>query len=84
MTILTLADLSRCDDLDHAAAQSVRGGHSCFPHEYPPSCYGEKPPVRGPSYYNPPSYNPCQPVHYGCGPVYTPVCHPEPVKIVPL
>ncbi|MGF6374788.1 hypothetical protein OKW40_007604 [Paraburkholderia sp. RAU6.4a] len=53
MSNLTLADLSRCDDLDHAAAQSVRGGHSCFPHEYPPSCYGEKPPVRGPSYYKP-------------------------------
>jgi hypothetical protein len=79
MSILSLADLSHCDDLDHAAAQSVRGGHSCHSHDYPPSCYGEKPPVCGPSYYNP-----CQPVHYGCGPVYTPPCHSGPGKIVPL
>ncbi|MGF6641480.1 hypothetical protein [Paraburkholderia sp. MM6662-R1] len=79
MSNLTLADLSRCDELDHAAAQSVRGGHSCFTREYPPSCYGEKPP-----HYNPPHYNPCEPVHFGCGPVYTPVCHPGPGKIVPL
>ena len=82
MTTLTLADLSRCDDLEHAAAQSVRGGRSCYTPEYPPSCY--KPPVYNPPHYNPPSYNPCHPVHYGCEPVYTPVCHDGPVKIVPL
>ncbi|EDZ99489.1 conserved hypothetical protein [Burkholderia sp. H160] len=84
MTTLSLADLSHCDDLDHVDAQSVRGGYSCYPREYPPSCYGERPPVCGPSYYNPPHYDPCRPVYYGCGPVDTPVCHPEPVKIIPL
>jgi hypothetical protein len=84
MTILTLADLSRCDDLDHATAQSVRGGHSCYEREYPPSYCGEKPSGCGPSYYNPPHYYPCEPVHYGCGPVYTPPCHSEPGKIIPL
>ncbi|WP_233805561.1 hypothetical protein [Paraburkholderia sp. HP33-1] len=84
MTTLTLADLSRCNDLDHADAQSVRGGSSCFKREYPPSCYGDKPPIYSPPHYGPPYFNPCQPVHYGCGPVYIPVCHREPGKIVPL
>ncbi|SMG56496.1 hypothetical protein [Paraburkholderia susongensis] len=79
MTTLTLTDLSRCDELDHAVAQSMRGGSSCFTRESSPSCQGSKPPV-----CYPPHYNPCPPVHFGCGPVYTPVCHPQPGHIVPL
>ncbi|MFT4066442.1 hypothetical protein [Paraburkholderia sp.] len=79
MTTLTLTDLSCCDALDHAAAQSVLGGSSCFTRENPLSCHGSKPPV-----YNPPHFNPCPPVHFGCGPVYTPICHPQPGHIVPL
>jgi hypothetical protein len=79
MTTLTLTDLSHCDELDHADAQSVRGGSSCFTREYPPSCHDSKP-----SGCKPPRYNPWPPLHFGCGPVYTPVCHSEPGRIVPL
>ena len=79
MTTLTFADLSYCDELDHTDAQSVRGGSSCFRRENPLSCHDGKPPGCGPSHYNP-----WPPLHFGCGPVYTPGCHSEPGRIVPL
>jgi hypothetical protein len=79
MTTLTLIDLSHCDDLDHADAQSVRGGSACLKREYLPSCHDGKPSGCGPSHYTP-----WPPLHFGCAPVYTPVCHPQPGHIVPL
>jgi hypothetical protein len=82
MKALVLKDLPRVDELDRAASQSVRGGIACLTREAPPACPGGMmPPVvisRGWE---------CPPIHWGCGPVYSPYgkppSHSEPV-VVPL
>ncbi|NML34318.1 hypothetical protein [Paraburkholderia antibiotica] len=79
MTSLVFSDLSHCDDLERADAQSVRGGSACFRREEPYPCHHEPSPV-----CKPPHYNPYPPVHLGCLPVHTPICYPQPGHIVPL
>jgi hypothetical protein len=80
MTSLILSDLSRCDELEHADALSVRGGSDCLKRGFPPSCHGGKP-----SGCEPPHYTPWPPLHFGSGSVYTPPgCYPQPGHIVPL
>ncbi|RKT21677.1 hypothetical protein B0G69_5078 [Paraburkholderia sp. RAU2J] len=80
MTSLIFSDLSRCDELDRADAQTVRGGNACFKREEPNWCHPEPPRV-----YVPPHWNPCSPpLHYGREPVCPPGCYPQPVHVVPL
>ncbi|MGF6572910.1 hypothetical protein ABH945_005031 [Paraburkholderia sp. GAS333] len=79
MTCLIFSDLSHCNELDRADAQNVRGGSACFNREEPNWCHP------APPGYVPPQWNLCSPpVHYGCEPVRTPVCYPQPPHIVPL
>ncbi|MFM0415192.1 hypothetical protein [Paraburkholderia aromaticivorans] len=82
MKTLVFKDLARTEELDRAASLSIRGGMACLTREAPSVCPGELQPVfvrRG--------WNPCPPVHPGCGPVYFPFgklpSHSEPT-IVPL
>jgi hypothetical protein len=83
MKALVLKDLPRVDELDRAASQSVRGGIACLTREAPPACPGGMMPpvvIRGGGDQFPP-------IHWGCGPVFTPYgkppSHTEPV-VVPL
>ncbi|SIT46269.1 conserved hypothetical protein [Paraburkholderia ribeironis] len=82
MTTLILKDLSRFDELDHAASQSVRGGIAWLTRESPVACPGGMmPPVyirRGWSEY--------PPVHAGCGPTIVPLGNSpsQPLHVVPL
>lgn len=82
MKTLVFKDLASTEELDRAASLSIRGGMACLTREAPSVCPGELQPVfvrRG--------WNPCPPVHPGCGPVYFPFgklpSHSEPT-IVPL
>jgi hypothetical protein len=82
MTTLVLKDLPLFDQLDRAAALSVRGGIACLTREAPVSCHGSFiPPVpveRG--------WGGCpSPVHIGCGAKIVPygnlMCQPERVAV---
>jgi hypothetical protein len=83
MTTLVLKDLPHFDELDRAAALSVRGGTACFTPEPPVSCHGgfipDAPVYRG--------WGGCPPVHYGCAPKVEPYgswgCQPARV-VTPL
>lgn len=90
MTSLTLNDLSRTDELDRAASQSVYGGNSCLRRE-PVGCHGGyEPPVGWQGGYKPPivvrpGWGGCPPIRLGCEPTPT-HCdpHPYPGHVVPL
>ncbi|MFL9961770.1 hypothetical protein PQR02_11825 [Paraburkholderia sediminicola] len=80
MTTLILKDLSRFDELDHAASQSVRGGIAYITRGDPGGYNGGiVPPVFGH-----PGWGGYPPVHVGCGPVLKPYGHPPvyPVGVI--
>ncbi|SDR28679.1 hypothetical protein SAMN05443245_4274 [Paraburkholderia fungorum] len=68
MTMLAIKDLPHFDELDRAAALSVRGGTASLPLDQPMSCHGgfvpQLPVYRG--------WGGCPPVHYGCAPKVEP------------
>jgi hypothetical protein len=79
MTTLILKDLSRADELDHAASRSVRGGNACLRREpFPGYNGGIVPPIlvrRGWSEF--------PPIHLGCGPTMMPYGNmPQPERVV--
>lgn len=83
MSTLILKDLPHLDELDRAAALSVRGGTACLTRENPVSCHGgyvPQVPVYG-------GWGGCAPVHYGCTPKVEPYgswgCQPARV-VTPL
>ncbi|WP_144138680.1 hypothetical protein [Paraburkholderia sp. BCC1884] len=88
MSTIALKDLPRFDELDHAAALSIRGGSGCYSRETP-SCYPQTPSCY-PGVLQQPVYGRqgwgCEPVRSGCGPVLSPYgnMHAQPQQIMPL
>ncbi|MGF6774209.1 hypothetical protein P3T18_006723 [Paraburkholderia sp. GAS199] len=82
MKSLVLNDLSRLDELDRSATQSIRGGYGCFQREAP-SCPGVATmPVLVHCGWNQPQCLP--PVRQGCGPVYEPCAPQQPSHCGPV
>jgi hypothetical protein len=88
MTTLTLNDLSRIDELDQAASQSLHGGNACLRRE-PPGCHGGyEPPVGCHGGYKPPivvrpGWGGGAPIHLGCEPTVMPYWNmPQPERVV--